>query len=140
MLKKEKIFLVAFFLVLSIIFTPAIIYKNKNLIKEYFWVYLPERLQIITKLVVNKKLTNNFKNDYNTKFLPDTQFQEVLLEKIDLSFLKSKNFSTNNYFNTSGLKSFFIENMDDKKIWIINDNAQIYELDKTDFQKGKKNK
>ena len=68
MLKKEKIFLVAFFLVLSIIFTPAIIYKNKNLIKEYFWVYLPERLQIITKLVVNKKLTNNFKNDYNTKF------------------------------------------------------------------------
>ena len=138
MLKKEKIFLATFFLVLSIIFTPAIIYKNKNIIKEYFWVYLPERLQIISKLVVNKKLTNNFKNDYNTKFLPDTQFQEVLLEKIDLSFLKSKNFSTNNYFNTSGLKSFFIEDMDDKKIWIINDNAQIYELDKTNFQKGKK--
>ena len=137
MIKRKKN-IVIFCVLLSVLIIATIIYINKDLTKKYLLKYFPDRIQIITKLILDKKLINNFKNDYNTKFLPETQFQKISLKKIDLNFLKSKNLSSNNYFNTSNLRSFFIENLDNQKIWIISNKAEIFEIKTTEIKTKKK--
>ena len=122
---------------MSVIIT-VILNKNKDFTKKLLRDYLPDRAQIIIKLILNKKLVNNFENDYNIKFIPETQFQEVLLKKIDLNFLKTKNLTSNNYFGTSGLRSFYIENLDNQKIWIINNRAEIFEIKNTEVKTQEK--
>ena len=73
MIKRKKN-IVIFCVLLSVLIIATILYINKDLTKKYLLKYLPDRIQIITKLILDKKLINNFKNDYNTKFLPETQF------------------------------------------------------------------
>mgnify|MGYP000011478046 FL=1 len=135
---KKKIFFIPLLIIVLIIITTILLYNNKNFVKKHFWGYLPDRAQIIIKLLFNENLVNNFKNDYNIKFLPETQFQKISVKKINLNFLKSKNSTSNNYFETSGLSSFYIESLGNQKTWIINNNAEIFEINNKEI-KSKKN-
>ena len=135
---KKKIFFIPLLIIVLIIITTILLYNNKNFVKKHYWGYLPDRAQIIIKLLFNENLVNNIKNDYNIKFLPETQFQKISVKKINLNFLKSKNSTSNNYFETSGLSSFYIESLDNQKTWIINNNAEIFEIDNREI-KSKKN-
>ena len=125
------------FISIVIFIIISLLYNNKSFTKKFIFNNLPERIQIITKLILNKELVNNFKNDYNVKFLPETQFQKISLKKIDLNFLNSKNSASNNYFSTTNLKSFYIEDFNDEKIWIISNNAEIFEIKKKEIKKNK---
>jgi hypothetical protein len=135
---KKKNFLIPLLIIVLTIITTTLLYNNKNFVKKHLWSYLPDRAQIIIKLLFNENLVNNFKNDYNIKFLPETQFQKISIKKINLNFLKSKNSTSNNYFETSGLNSFYIESLDNKKTWIINNNAEIFEIDNIEIKTKKK--
>ena len=136
--KKQRLFFLLFItIILAIIFSFFLI-SNKNFAKKYIFNNLPDQLKIIIKIAINKEFVSNFKNDYNIKFLPKTQFENVNLEKINLFFLKDENKSSNNYFNDNNLKSFYIEILNDHILWIINNKGEIFEIDINEIKKFKK--
>jgi len=58
---KKKIFFIPLLIIVLIIITTILLYNNKNFVKKHFWGYLPDRAQIIIKLLFNENLVNNFK-------------------------------------------------------------------------------
>jgi len=135
--KQGLLFLLIISAIIVIIFSILLL-SNNNFAKKYIFNNLPEQLKIIIKISLNKEFVSNFKNDYNEKFLPNTQFESLNLEKINLFFLKDENKSSNNYFNDNNLKSFYIEIMNDSILWIVNNKGEIFEIDIDDIKKYKK--
>jgi hypothetical protein len=98
-------------------------YPNLQIHKAYF-----NKISIVEKV----------KNDYNVKFLPDTQFENLNLVK------KKFNFNKKYYESNSNVKagvasppvgSFFLEFVD-SKIWVIDYTATVYELDEQSLIKN----
>ena len=133
MIKKKTLF--SFSILIILIFILFIVVGKfgigKQFVKNYFWHYLPQKTQIIIKLILDDRLINNFKNDYIIKFLPETQFEDITLIKA-LRFFKRVQFKSN-YLATSNLFSFFIEKNDSSFI-VVSDKAEIYELQNSIFQ------
>ena len=88
MSKKFFLFSFSILIILIFIFFLAVGKFNigKQFVKNYLWHYVPQKTQIILKIIIDDSLINNFKNDYNVKFLPKTQFEDLKFEKVDLSF------------------------------------------------------
>lgn len=141
MFKKFFLFSFSILIILIFIFFLAVGKFNigKQFVKNYLWHYVPQKTQIILKLIIDDSLINNFKNDYNVKFLPKTQFEDLKFEKVDLSFLKESS-SSSNYLGTSNLFSFFIEKKNDNSLIVVSDKAEIYELKNSYFFENNKNK
>ena len=139
---SKRISILVVILLLLFLYSFFIIGKagiGKQFVKNYIWDYVPQKIQIIMKLIINDKLINNFNNDYNVQFLPQTQFEDLQFSRIDLDFL-SKGSPSSNYLATSGLYSFFIEKIDNQSFFVVNDNAEIYKLDVSYLSnKNKKN-
>jgi hypothetical protein len=129
--KKKIIFLAVLFgLILTFHFNVFGIkddiyktYPNLQIHKAYF-----NKISIVEKV----------KNDYNVKFLPDTQFENLNLVK------KKFNFNKKYYESNSNVKagvasppvgSFFLEFVD-SKIWVIDYTATVYELDEQSLIKN----
>ena len=102
--------------------------KLKSFVNKYLWPYTPIKIQVILKTLYDKNYVNQFLNDYNVKFLPDTQFTKLDLRKHKLDFLTN---STGLYNKKTVRKSFYIELVDDD-IWIIDNLGSIYSLTKDD--------
>ena len=141
MSKKFFLFSFSILIILIFIFFLAVGKFNigKQFVKNYLWHYVPQKTQIILKLIIDDSLINNFKNDYNVKFLPKTQFEDLKFEKVDLSFLKESS-SSSNYLGTSNLFSFFIEKKNDNSLIVVSDKAEIYELKNSYIFENNKNK
>ena len=139
---KKKTLLSFFILIISIFIVFIIVGKfgiGKQFVKNYFWHYLPQKTQIIIKLILDDRLINNFKNDYNIKFLPKTQFEDIIFTKVNLDFLKESS-SSSNYLATPNLFSFFIEKKNDSSFIVVSDKAEIYELQNSYISKNSENK
>lgn len=102
--------------------------KLKSYVNKYLWPYTPIKFQVILKIFYDKKYVNQFLNDYNVKFLPNTQFIKLDLKKYNLDFLTN---STGIYNKKTVRKSFYIELVDDN-VWIIDNIGSIYSLNKDD--------
>jgi hypothetical protein len=102
---KKKIFIIILlFLVLSVAIISFLPDKqSKNSI--YFKVFqviefvMPEFFHSTIRMIVNNKINSQkIKNDYNTVFLPETQFAKVDLVKIPLNFIKASDVGYKNVF------------------------------------------
>ncbi len=119
-MKIKKISIV----LLSIILLTIVIILSKNLIISVAVKYLPTEIKNVIKFTINKKNeyianSKNFNeklfNDYNVKFLPDTQKIKLNFEKYDLRFLENSEIG---YFQKLvekkqySYKSFYIDIFD----------------------------
>ena len=67
------------------------------------WPYTPIKIQVILNFY-DKNYVNQFLNDYNVKFLPNTQFTKLDLRKHKLDFLTN---STGLYNKKTVRKSLY---------------------------------
>ena len=102
--------------------------KLKSYVNKYLWPYTPIKIQVILKIFYDKNYVNQFLNDYNVKFLPNTQFIKLDLKKYNLDFLTN---STGIYNKKTTRKSFYIEIVGNN-VWIIDNIGSIYSLNKDD--------
>lgn len=85
--------------------------------------YLPEYINSSLQMIFNNKTNRlRIKNDYNTKFLPFTQFNILNFEKKKLDFIKQ---SKVGYNDNILVKKFFIE-LDNNKIFFLSENSNLY--------------
>ena len=65
--------------------------KPKMMIKssiKWLSINTPNKIKVIIAVIIkDKKFTNRFYNDYNIKFLPQTQFKKIKFERKKLEFL-----------------------------------------------------
>ena len=124
---KKKFFLsISIVLIALIVILTIYPIKTKNYIRRYLWPFTPLKVQIIIKTLYDKKYINQFQNDYNVKFLPETQFIKLDFKKINLGFLKST--VDNNYYSKIGRYSFQIELLNDNEILIVGDKGKIFQV------------
>lgn len=127
---KKKIYFLLFFILLIII---AINYNFFG-IKDKIYLTYPNLQTDLRKHFLSKKsIIENFKNDYNVKFLPETQF-------VKLNFEKKKLIFSNSFYSEhpkgSIFTTFYIELMDEK-IWIIDYLGNIYLTEIENIKKKK---
>ena len=75
---SKKIISLIIFLFLILALIVFINFQNpdklKSYVNKYLWPYTPIKIQVILKIFYDKNYVNQFLNDYNVKFLPNTQF------------------------------------------------------------------
>ena len=80
---KKLIISLTSLIVLSVVLIFAI--KNKNYIRNELFLIFPKSVQSIFRVIVsNKNNTYKLNNDYNVKFLPETQSFNLNLKKLKL--------------------------------------------------------
>ena len=121
------------FLKLSILLLFLLLFSvfaiNNGKIRSLPENYLPYKIKTIIKILTkDKNYTKRFYNDYNVKFLPQTQFESLDFQKKELNFL---NKSEENYFQNDRRKSidfetFFIEILNYEEILITDSKGNFY--------------
>ena len=86
MIKLKKIIFST--IVLSIVFISYLFYlhkfeeeKLKNYVRKYVWPNVSLKVQAIVKIIYKDKYAKQFFNDYNVKFIPETQTNFLDLKK-----------------------------------------------------------
>lgn len=91
-----------------------------KILKSYIIKKLPNRMQIVLELLDNpSEYLSRTRNDYNVKFLPETQNTNISFEKIKIKNL-SNNYESLFYSTTLERYTFFLEIYKDKIIIIDN--------------------
>lgn len=119
---------------------------NNEKIKTLAETYLPSKVKTILKIIIkDSNYTKRFYNDYNTKFLPDTQFADINFKRIKLTFLSQgeANYFQNLNKQKIGYIPFFIEAINKNEILITDTKANFYTLnenkkDESNFKNHKK--
>ena len=141
-MKNRSVFFLVFLalvLILSILIKlnfakyKPIIYKNS-----------PERLKAIYKVIFGESdisgirnrsyILKKIKNDYNVKFLPDTQFEKISLKKVEISSLSEVE---GNYSRKSKFLTFYIEIVEDQ-LWIIDSRGNFFRVNIENIIKNEK--
>ena len=128
MIVKKKIFYYSVFLLICILLYVSL---NFSKIKDKAYIKYPN-LKLTKYLLKNKSLMDNINNDYNVKFLPETEF-------VKLEFIKKKIKFKDEYYNPPKDKSisyktygtFFIDQHNDTII-VTDFLGNIYILDNDD--------
>ena len=108
--------------VLLIIIIGSFLVINQNVFgsKEILYKKYPNLSKKFSRNLFNSKsLINNLENDYNVKFLPQTQFTNINLKKIKLNFEE--------FFPEKITHTYFLE-LKNEKIWIIDKESNVYNL------------
>ena len=87
--RKMKKYLSIFIIILIFLFLTVFIFGVKNS-KFRVWAInnMPDKAKAIIKIVIkDKSYVNRLYNDYNTKFLPNTQFKSLKFRTKKLKFL-----------------------------------------------------
>lgn len=134
-----KKFIIYFFsFAVIIIISISIYYKfNKNLIVDYIKFKAPKSLYVLVKFINNKDI--NIKrnlNDYNIKFLPETQFIDLDFKKIKLNFERQE---TGYYAGLKGKHFSFYLDANEKYLFVADSNMNLYYSKITDVIKEKNN-
>ena len=139
--KNKKIF---FLILLFLIIASSLFIKFRVAIYQNS----PEKLKIIYKIILGENtvygerekghyIVQKTKNDYNVKFLPDTQFIKLDLKKQKLNLLLK---NENDYQKIKyKFLTFYIEVFDDK-IWIIEEAGNFFEIEIKNIEKNIKQK
>lgn len=108
-------FFITGFAILILFF--SLIYLTKNIgfvliVKSY----LPESIYSIGRIVFKNDLnTKRLNNDYNVKFLPETQFENLELKKIDLTkFISKINSGYVDHLSQKGVFPYYIDQTEEK--------------------------
>jgi len=125
--KKKNFFILLVTIIIGLFFF-------KNLISERF-----PNLYLTKFLLKKKSKIENLNNDYNVKFLPDTQFLKLNYEKKKLKFNFDKEIQKNNlnltqYGSKSNYFNFEIQN---NILWIVDVFGGIYTIDLKQMNKQK---
>ena len=122
----NKLLLIIFFLLL--LFLSLIHFNIFGLKNQIYQKYpnLELRHYLFSKY---PHLLKEISNDYSVKFLPDTQFVKLDLEKKKLNFLPKN--------KKSFFKTFYIENIKNK-LWIIDVGGNFFEISTEDIMNNKK--
>jgi len=134
-LKKNRLLNKKIFFLFFLLLIIFLIHFNFFGIKYQIYQTYPN-LELRKKLLSKNSVMNNLKNDYNVKFLPETQFLKLSFNKIKLNFSESLylNLPINKYI------TFFIELLNDE-IWIVDYVGNIYRtnIEKVKLAKMKNN-
>ena len=127
---------------IALIIVLSTIFIMRDQLKIVVSKYLPVKIKSAIKVLIgDENFSKRLYNDYNVKFLPDTQFQKVKFTKIKLDFLEEAEAS---YYqklvkkSNVGFKSFYIESYKDRLL-VTNASGETYLLDKF-FKTNKKTK
>ena len=118
MKKKFYLFIIFVFLVFSSFF-----HFNFLNLKDTFYSNFPNlETEVRKKFFSKKSISQNLFNDYNVKFLPETQFLKIKFNKKKITF-------NDNFYSIhprdSNFTTFYID-MNDDKIWISDYLGNIY--------------
>ena len=115
------------FLVINLFDVQAnkIKYKDKISNKAFrIFISLPDTIKSSLLIISGKRSFNNLFNDYNIKFLPDTENLKLNLKKISTSFNKSES------------KTFFIDIIEDNLI-LVTKSGEFYLENLTEVAQNK---
>ena len=127
-MKKIKFIIFFFFIIFFSYISLALFFKTNP--KNYFGIgyktfkNLPVRLQVAIKIFIDQDYVNNLYNDYNVKYLPETQFLDVQFSKIELGFVEQ---IKSEY---AGLKKTFFIDIYNQKILITDKKGNIFMLNR----------
>ena len=118
MVKKRSIFIyIGYFILIFIIITVLSIHKNFFGIKENLYKKYPNlKTEFRRNLFKKKSVVENLKNDYNYKFLPDTQFLKLNFKKKKIVFNDFYNSYRTKYPKKNYNNTFFIDQYEDNII------------------------
>ena len=89
-MRKFLIILLSF-IIITILALIIIFQTNKILILNYLKFESPKSILVLTKFINNPSLNiQRNLNDYNVKFLPETQFIKLDLKKVNLKLTKDQ--------------------------------------------------
>jgi hypothetical protein len=113
MLKKFINFLSYLSLLFLIIFFLLLISVNLNIfnLKKNFYSLFPN-IELRKNIFNKKSIMENFRNDYNVKFLPFTEFEKLNLKKIIIKFNSDYYINKLKYKDSASYKkygTFFID-------------------------------
>lgn len=134
--KQFKLFIIIIFLVFSAVF---LIYISKSKLAKYPPPWLPNSIQVVLKGIFDKKSFQKISNDYNEKFIPETQLINLKFEKVKLNFLSDaeKGYFQKQVQKTKDVyKNFYIDIYQTEKLMITNSNAQSFLLDISNTKNG----
>ena len=130
---SKKIWFLILFLTILIFSISFNIFGFQDLIHKNY-----PNLKLAKKLFDKKSILHNIENDYNAKFLPQTQFVKLNLIKKKLNFAKANNLNKKqSKINYNWYESFYIELLD-KEILIVNYLGKIYKFKIKDIQNKNK--
>ena len=120
----KKILFLLFFSFIGIFSLFFNIFGSKDLLYRLY-----PNLNLAQKLFSKKSIIENLKNDYNIKFLPNSQFIKLNLEKKKINFPQPTNTtqSKKNKTNYNWYKSFYLELLEEK-ILIVDYLGKIYQV------------
>jgi hypothetical protein len=135
-MKKFTIYLITFITIFFVFFlnikkTP-IYSKTFLIIDTFFPIFISSTLRMIAENDINSK---RIKNDYNEKFLPNTQFNRMDFKKIPLDFIKISDIG---YLNIIKRKTFYIDLYNDY-LFIMPKDGSLYYTTIKDIDENKKN-
>ena len=135
-----KKFFIIFIIFLIGLIVLSKIYESKTRIyvNKYLWPYIPLKIQFILKILYSDKFMKQFQNDYNVRFLPQTQLVKINFYKKKLNFLTERKNSI--YNKKTYRKSFQIEIIENNKAWIIDNAGIIFEINLNNIIKNTKEK
>ena len=134
----KKIITICFILSLFLIFFILTKKYHKNIAEKLdLQRYIPDRLYNIGKFFYNLEISiKRINNDYNVKFLEDTQFIKLDFKKIKiLNEINSIGYNDN--LKKNNIKSFYLENYKDKII-IVSFSGKIFYKNISDLYDDKK--
>jgi len=126
---NKKIWFLILFLTILIFSISFNIFGFQDLIHKNY-----PNLKLTKKLFDKKSILHNIENDYNAKFLPQTQFVKLSLTKKKLNFAKSSNLNKKkSKIKYNWYESFYIELLD-SEVLIVNYLGKIYKFKIKDMQ------
>ena len=128
---KKKVSVLTLLIILT-----ALIVLNLFGFKDFLYKKYPN-LSVLKEFKDNEFLSEHIKNDYNTVFLPDTQFEKLKLNKNKINF--NSEYYVRNLADKSGIASpsygsFFIETYQDE-ILLIDYLGTVYKINQNDVDK-----
>ena len=103
-------------------------YKDKFSNKVFtVFISLPDKIKSTLMIFTGKRSFNNLFNDYNVKFLPETEYFQLDFKKFKTSFDKSLS------------KTFFIEIFQDN-LFLVSKSGEFYKADLREIKNNKINK
>ena len=112
---KYSLLIILLVFVLSIFFTQYI--PGKKIIIDFVFNSLPKNLYSVVSVIYNnEKSTKRLNNDYNEKFLPETQFIDLKFEKIPIDVLSVNKAGYAKNLKVRNVKTFYIDLYDNKII------------------------